>query len=122
MMDDGMRVRVEHDELAELRSSLEDIQLGQRSLFGWLSLACKESNQRPSDPHSLMDALRSAGIQDDIQTAYWHLVVEGVLKFTNIVRWWEDAEEPTMETSLRFVTLARRGAALLQALSEDRAR
>jgi calcineurin-like phosphoesterase family protein len=105
-----------YDELGSLRVALRQVAIGGRNLLEMLAEAAKGKRwgSRPS-PTELVNALTAGKHRG---TAYWHLVVRGVLEFNNIDEWGVNDGAPYTE-SLSYVQLADRGWALLQALADE---
>ena len=110
----------DYDELYNLRQELESLIIEEeKSLLALLKKAAKKKGSW--DGYNAEDLVNAIDPilrdYDDLDTAYWWLIVYGVLRFRDIDDWWEDDEY--YEDSMQFAEIAPRGIALLNELRTE---
>src|SRR5687768_5482396 len=115
---------MEYDELEVLENRLSSHSFLKCSLLEWLRIMVTAAYARRLwKPSEVMDELCNCGnsARDDLDNAFWWLVVEGMFAFTNIRSWFEGKAEAnaTYEDALANVRVSERGQALLDSLTES---
>ena len=111
--------RIDFDELHNLRQELDGVPFGEYTLLSLLKEASKERvSWKPGPAEDLINAIEPLLSEwDDLDTAYWWLIVYGVLRFTQIDEFWDGDEY--YEDSMEFAEIAPRGVALLNELRTE---
>lgn len=107
-----------YDELAQLRKDLNSLKVEKKTLLTLVKTAAKQKQSwnrlTPEDLMGAIDPLLRD--YDSLNSAYWYLILYGVLRFKDINGGWK---YDTYRPSMKFAQIAPRGVALLNALARE---
>lgn len=113
----------EYDELFYLQKSLEDEPIENRNMLKVLKRMVarpRKPGRRPnwgamSAKQFMQEVEEVVDGKDDRDSAYWLLIIYGVLKFKNIDKFWDGKD--TYPNSVKYAEVAPRGVELMNELS-----
>jgi TIR domain len=115
----------EYDELYHLREQLDEQTIQERSLLSVLRKVATRPRKSRKTPHwqtlsarEFLEEIRSVVNNEEfLDSAYWWLIVHGVLRFNDIDRFWD--KKDTYKDSRKYARISPRGAALMEDLSTE---
>lgn len=109
-----------YDELADLRSELSARKMGKggkgRTLLDLVHAAAGalKGNLDNVSARDLMESIERNASKSQVESAYWWLIVLGILRFKDVEYWWDEED---WEGSVDRTSIARRGQMLLHQLA-----